>query len=262
MFPVEPEAFERSSASTGSAIASKTPLSFMNLFHNIGKTLTPVYLGFRANWAPGLVLQFFVISIVAGYFNLTTVQALFDDVGAVKKEWGVIYAALATAFFGGVVPFLVLRLSGRGDMNHPGREFGFYALFWLWKGIEVDALYRLQGMMFGEGAGAAVIVPKVLVDQFVYNPLWGAPSQVLCFLWKDSGFSATEVRRRLQYRPFRGRVIEVLASTWLVWIPAVTFIYTLPPPLQIPLFNLVLCFWTLLVTFVAKEGDSRLCNAE
>jgi hypothetical protein len=40
-------------------------------------------------------------------------------------------------------------------------------------------------------------------------------------------------------------VPATLMSTWAVWTPAVVIIYCLPPPLQIPLFNLVPCFWVI-----------------
>jgi hypothetical protein len=51
-------------------------------------------------------------------------------------------------------------------------------------------------------------------------------------------------------------------STWAVWIPAVTIIYCLPAPLQIPLFNLVLCFWVLVLSFISKRpADKPADNA-
>jgi hypothetical protein len=49
-------------------------------------------------------------------------------------------------------------------------------------------------------------------------------------------------------------------STWAVWIPAVTIIYCLPAPLQIPLFNLVLCFWVLVLSFISKRPAERLAD--
>jgi hypothetical protein len=41
----------------------------------------------------------------------------------------------------------------------------FYAVFWGVKGTEVDAFYRLQALMFGNGTDAGTIALKVLVDQ-------------------------------------------------------------------------------------------------
>jgi hypothetical protein len=39
-----------------------------------------------------------------------------------------------------------------------------------------------------------------------------------------------------------------------VWIPAVATIYSLPSALQVPLFNLVLCFWCLLISFISRAS--------
>ena len=42
-------------------------------------------------------------------------------------------------------------------------------------------------------------------------------------------------------------------SAWIVWVPAVLIIYSLPANLQIPLFNLVLCFFSLVLAFVSRD---------
>lgn len=47
-----------------------------------------------------------------------------------------------------------------------------------------------------------------------------------------------------------------LVSTWVVWVPATSLVYTLPSPLQIPLFNLVLCFFVLLLSFVSQTASA------
>ena len=57
----------------------------------------------------------------------------------------------------------------------------------------------------------------------------------------------------LERNAFLAPVPVTLMSTWAVWIPAVTIIYCLPAPLQIPLFNLVLCFWVLVLSFISKR---------
>jgi len=44
------------------------------------------------------------------------------------------------------------------------------------------------------------------------------------------------------------RSLVVMVSIWAVWLPAVVIIYSFPSPLQLPLFNIVLCFWCLLLS--------------
>jgi hypothetical protein len=191
-----------------------------------------------------------------GYFQLDAIRDGLDRVGALKRHWGYLYSALATALFGGVIPYCVLFATGRIPPRRAGLELGFYLGFWAWKGVEVDALYRTQASLFGEGSTAWVIAQKTLVDQFIYNPLWAAPTQTLCFLWKDCGFRLSETARRLRSTSFLQRVVVILLSTWMVWIPAVSVVYSLPSALQLPLFNLVLCFWCLLLTFVSRDPET------
>jgi hypothetical protein len=38
-----------------------------------------------------------------------------------------------------------------------------------------------------------------------------------------------------------------LIANMAVWVPAVAVIYALPTPLQLPMQNMVLCFYTLIV---------------
>jgi hypothetical protein len=61
------------------------------------------------------------------------------------------------------------------------------------------------------------------------------------------------MRSKLGFDFITFSVPVTLMSTWAVWIPAVAIIYCLPPPLQIPLFNLVLCFWVLVLSFISRR---------
>jgi hypothetical protein len=221
---------------------------------NAGKgLLAPCIDGLKRNVLPGLALQACALLVVLGYVFVPEFHSALDRVGELKVHYGYLYSAAATAFFGGLVPFLYLRLSGKIDPGKARLELLFYIGFWLWKGMEVDALYRLQSSLFGDHATFRTIVTKAFVDQFIYSPLWATPTQVIFFLYKDAGFSLSNMRTRLQEEPFSKRLIVVLISTWVVWIPTVAIVYSLPSTLQIPLFNLVLCFWCLLLSTISKN---------
>lgn len=222
-----------------------------------GQLLDPCWQGMRSNLRPALVLQAFALLVVCGYFWSEQVKAALDVVGELKVRYGYAYSALATCLFGGVVPYAVLSFAGRIPPQRRGAALAFYVLLWLWKGVEVDAFYRAQAAWFGEGAGASTIAVKAFVDQFVYVPLWAAPSQVLLFTWKDAGFSLAGTRAAFQRQTLTQRVLVVTFSTWVVWLPAVAIIYSLPSLLQVPLFNLVLCFWCLLMSFISSQAHDR-----
>jgi hypothetical protein len=77
----------------------------------------------------------------------------------------------------------------------------------------------------------------------------------LAFLWKDKGFRARALLPYLSPSTFIPALATVVFSNWMVWMPGVSIIYCLPLPLQIPLSNLVLCFWVLLLSFVSKSSE-------
>ena len=81
-----------------------------------------------------------------------------------------------------------------------------------------------------------------------------AAPTLLAFYWKDAGFSFARLRR-LPWLPFlEDTMPKTVIGLWGVWIPAVTIIYSLPPALQIPLFNIVLCFYALLFAARCTAG--------
>jgi hypothetical protein len=214
--------------------------------------LAPSLLGLKRNLLPGLVLQACALLIVLGYVYVPSVHTLFDEIGQIKTRYGYGFSALSTAFFGGVIPFIVLFFMGGIAKGKGYYELLFFAGFWCWKGVEVDAFYRLQAVIFGNENDVATIAMKTAVDQLIYNSLWACPTQVVFFLWKDGGFSWSQFKENLKLIPLRRRVLALLFSGWMVWIPTVMIVYSLPVALQIPLFNVVLCFWCLLVSFVVK----------
>jgi hypothetical protein len=210
--------------------------------------------GVRRNIGPGLALQVFALALVLAYYFAPGARPAFDTVAGWKEHYGLAYSAGATALCGGLIPFLYLLASGHVRPGRRWAELLFYLLFWAYRGIEVDLFYRLQAFMFGNTAAFSVVLPKVLVDQLIYSPFVAAPGQAVFFLWKERGFSFRAIKPDLNLGYLTTAVATVSFSSWMVWIPAVSIIYCLPSPLQIPLFNLVVCFWALLLSFVSQHS--------
>jgi hypothetical protein len=63
-----------------------------------------------------------------------------------------------------------------------------------------------------------------------------------------------EFKAALKQKPFFDRVIPLMIANWVVWIPAVSLIYLFPLPLQLPLMNIILALWCLILTFFAKNA--------
>ena len=215
----------------------------------------PALRGVRDCAAPGIGLQIFALSIVLGYFFIPSVRDVLDGVGELKDQYGYLFSALSTILFGAFIPFSFLALTGRVRPARRLTELRFLVLFWCWRGLEVDAFYRFQAFLFGSEANLSTVAAKVAFDQFVYTPFWVVPTQTALFLYKDSGYSSARMKELLVQQPIPHRLLTVLLSNWAVWIPAVSIIYTLPSPLQLPLCNFVLCFWCLLVSFMSREDS-------
>jgi hypothetical protein len=215
---------------------------------------TSIRSALKNTFIPGLVLQLFAVLIFLVYFLLPSAKVYFDFLGQLKNQYGYFYSFVATALFGGLIPFVYLLLSGKLQQVRSRAAVGlFYCVFWGLKGMEVDLFYRFQSAWFGVGNDVATLVTKVAVDQFIYSALWAAPTITLCYLWMEAGFNFKAWWQALDVQFLVQKLPTVIVSNWLVWIPAVSVIYAMPNELQIPLFNLVLCFWVLLLAVLNKQ---------
>lgn len=208
----------------------------------------------KQNLLPGLVLQLFAASILIIYFFVPASKPIFSWFGLLKQQYGFAYSFIATAIFGGLIPFLYLWLSKNLAPNRSILGLlVFYIIFWGLKGMEVDFFYRLQADWFGMGNEVTTIATKMAVDQFLYSALWAAPGITIVYLWMESNWSISETKKAMDREFFCVKIPTVILSNWLVWIPAVCVVYAMPNELQIPLFNLVLCFWVLLLAVLNKK---------
>lgn len=208
----------------------------------------------RALLVPGLILQAAALALVLAYYFLPAAAAGFTQLARWQSAGGYGFSAASTALCGGLLPFVFLRLHADTRADHPWPHLAFFLGYWAWKGAEIDLWYRLLAAMHGSGHDAWTIARKVVCDQFGYNPLYAAPVGNLCFAWKDAGFRwapvATDLRAGSWY--YR-RVLPVLLAVWFLWIPVVCCVYALPLPLQMPLFNVVLCFWSMLFAHITTR---------
>lgn len=191
--------------------------------------------------------------IFLGYENSKAFKNFLNHTAQLKNQYGYLYSAISTSLFGGVLPFILLLLRRRISSKRLVSWFLFFTIFWAIKGIEVDAFYRLQSYFLGNSSNWKVVSAKVIVDQFIYCVFWSAPVTALFYGWKDSDFCWSKVRALKEMGAWIDESLFLLVSTWIIWIPAVSIIYSMPANLQIPLFNLTLCFFVLVITISGKE---------
>ncbi len=216
----------------------------------------------RATALPGAVLVSAAVAVVICYYTSDPFHAVLEQVAAFRTRWGILYSICATALFAGIIPFLYLHFNRHTAATHPWKHLLFFALFWGWKGAEVDYFYKLQAYLFGTDLSAVTIGKKLLFDQLVYNGLFAAPYGVLIYDWKDANYSwgpaLADLRRP---RWYQRRVVAVMIAVFGVWVPAAGCIYAMPPALQLPLNSLVNCFWVILFSLILARQQPPATDA-
>ncbi|GLS27390.1 hypothetical protein [Marinibactrum halimedae] len=216
---------------------------------------------FKENLIPAIFLQFLALFVCISYFYWPAAKPVFLFFAALKETYGAVYAILSTSLFGGAIPFAYLWLSKKIQHNLPG-QFVFYLLMWAMMGAFVDALYNFQAQLFGSDASLATIVKKVLFDQCLFTALFSCPLLTVMYLWKDQGFSWQRTKTHLTKELFTLKIPTVILTNWVIWFPAVSVVYAMPTPLQIPLFNLVLCFFVLLLSMLSKRSADTTADGK
>lgn len=208
---------------------------------------------FRQNRVPCLVLNAVVVTLVGSYYLMPSVAGVWESIGEFKLRWAYAFSLSSTIFAAVLLPTLVQGVMGTLPKEGRWQRVGMLALFWGYRGMEIDLFYQVQGWFFGTGNDAGTLVMKVLVDQFVMSPLWFVPTYLIALRWVDMRGSWSRTRASLGRDFWKRTLPTVLLTNWLVWIPTLALVYSLPAALQFPLFSVVMCFFILIVTLLARE---------
>lgn len=211
--------------------------------------------GVRSTVVPGLFLQAAALTLVLAYHHHEPTRSWLVRLAEFRESAGTIFAIVSTGMVGGVIPLLYLRSREATRSRYSWSQGAGLILFWAYKGAEVEWLYRFLAWWIGERVEMRTIATKTFIDQFLYCPLFAVPVTVLVYAWIDARFRLTPVAQDWQAAAwYRRRVLPLLIPNMAVWIPAVAIIYALPTALQLPLQNVVLCFYTLLLAHVTQEA--------
>ena len=209
----------------------------------------------RANVVPGLMVQSLMLGVLLAYYFYPPTRHLLDGLAEIKVRWSYGYTAISAIIAGAVIPEL-LRICVFQNGHSCRSNFSnllFTVPFWCMMGVVVDFFYRCQADWFGAEVTAAVVLKKVLVDQFLYNPLFAAPVSAWLYDWKNRGYQVAGISVFFTAGYYRDVIVPILFATWGVWIPIVTILYSLPSQLQIPLFGLALSMWVMLYTWMSEQ---------
>lgn len=213
----------------------------------------------RQSLAPMLLLEALMAAMVGAFYAWPAASAALARFGAWQAQGGLPVAALATGLAGGAISELSLvYLQDRGrwtaaHLENMAFKFGLFLV----NGAMVYAFYQVQAALFGTGHGWGTIIPKVLVDQFVFTLVWSLPYQTLLTRWQALRYSARKLRAELNLAFVYDRMLPVLVTNWMFWIPGVILVYALPVPLQSTLFIFATAIWSLLLAAVARQQERR-----
>jgi hypothetical protein len=213
-------------------------------------------LAAKKNLLPGLLVQVLMVVFLVLYIFHEGTRSVLSRLATAKQEAGFAFAFVGYMLAAALLPEL-LKIAFFQNFRPRSinlRNFLIAAPFWGVFGVIVDLLYRAQDRWFGTNADLATILPKVLVDQFLYSPLIGTPLAILYFAWAEQGFRMKGIRAVLPDLPLR--VFGIQCAAWIIWIPGVTLIYAMPSLLQIPIAILITSFWILIFTTV-RERQTR-----
>ncbi len=196
-----------------------------------------------------------MVAIFIAYYLVPSTQPAFGALSDLKVNAGYLFAFLATAFAGGVLPE-ILRIATLQNFRPTRANFTsliFGSLFWGAMGILIDAFYQLQSHLFGTEPTPFIVAAKVLFDMLAFTPFVGVPLASTAYLWKGHGFDNAIIGDVLSLRGYRRHILPVLIPNWAVWGPVVCVIYALPVGLQFPTYVLAQAFWTFVLTTLTTK---------
>jgi hypothetical protein len=227
------------------------------------KRRTPLTIGWqaaKANAVPGLILQAAMLAVLVGYYASPSFAGLLNRLAHYKQEHSTSFVITAGILAGAILPELfVIGFFQRGKVTRQNvRNLAFTIPTWGIDAVLVDLMYRANAHWFGDVVSVPVVLAKICVDQLGYNPFLAAPGEVLIYEWKNEGFSMRSMRRALTWEHYRDKIVPTLLATWAVWAPLMAIIYSLPFPVQFPLFSLALTFWVLLLIYMTNRFSGRV----
>jgi hypothetical protein len=209
----------------------------------------------RATALPGVVLQAIALALVIAYYRHPATHAAVEALSRLHDRAGLAFSVVSTGLCGGLIPLLYLKARASSQSLFTWAGGAVLVAFWSYKGLEIDLWYQLQAHWFGELPNVRTIATKTFFDQFIYCPVFAVPVTAIIYDWVESNLALKHVLADVRAdRWYHRRVLPVLISNLGVWVPAVCIIYALPTPLQLPLQNIVLCFFTLLLAHVMTRN--------
>jgi hypothetical protein len=210
----------------------------------------------RANRVPGLVLQGAAFALLAAYYLLPGVREALDEVARWQTRYGVPFSMASYLFFCGIVPYLFCLAMPSLRPREPGKALVFALVFWSAMGLALPRFYAFQAAVYGDATDFRTLALKIVTDQCVYTALFASPAIAVSHLWKDRGYSWAAVAPLFGRGWYRRLVVPNLVMNWVVWVPSLCVVYSLPGALQSHVSGLIGGFWALMSLQIAANTQA------
>jgi hypothetical protein len=208
-----------------------------------------------ASLASIIALQVAMALVVGIYYFWPPGSAVLSRYALWQASGGALGTGLVYSLAGGglsEISLVCFQQKGRWTKANL-ESVAFKLVVFFISGCLVYEFYHYQTIWWGTGTSLSVIVPKVLVDQFGYTLLFAAPYYAILTRWHALRYSTTRLWSELRRDFFTERLLPVLVTNWMFWIPAVSFVYAMPSVLQPPLAAFATAIWGLLVTALGSQ---------
>ncbi len=210
-------------------------------------------------WRPFLAIQLFALVVIVVYFNSPAMQTFCRQLAAIKTAGGFPLSALTMSIACGIVPEIFKLITGV-DRTFTTRRFRtmlFHMALFALSGVMVDLYYRGLARWPGESTSAAIVVLKVVMDQFLYCPIVGVPMIAIAYQLRTLRYRLWRLWPLLNAPWYVDRVGPMLLPCWGYWIPMTALMYCLPNDLQFIFGALASGASATLLTTVAAGAEDR-----
>jgi len=210
--------------------------------------------GARANLLPGLVIWAITLTLVTSYLFSAGLRELLEAYTGLRRAHPFLTASVSTMIFAALIPAAYHFVRRKAPEPGVGRRLAWLTVFWAYKGLEIEVWFQLLAWLVGTDNSWDTVLIKTTLDQFVFCPFLAIPVTWAAYAWPETGFNARTVLARITApRWYFREVLPILIANFGVWAPAIALVYLLPTPLQLPVQNLILCFFTLMLAHMARE---------
>ena len=223
----------------------------------------------KSQFAAGVFLWFVALTVWVLYFHAPLFSLFLDDLGKTKENWGFKFDMLTVGLSAGILPSSIMSLQrlvtdpGETRLRRELLLITSHTIMFSIYGVWIDLFYSLQTILFGTGADLQTISLKVAVDQGILCPFIDVPMVQMLLLFIDFSLNceqfAAEVKRRGMWTAhgiLSDWWLPAILTTWLVWIPSLFIVYSLPGALQFIMFSIVMTFWTMIQLVVMGNAKN------